>query len=126
MNFELDIFFSIPIVGAVRTQVPMLVRIYYNVCTLAVAMSLNHNRFSTVRQTSVFIIFSQIRFPIHIPFNRLASPLSLTIEIVIMSHLISLQDIIGKQGENFRGLAIENGKLKILTENKHLNKVIEI
>ncbi|MCO5587717.1 hypothetical protein L7F22_041668 [Adiantum nelumboides] len=52
---------------------------------------------------------------------------SMTTIKVIMAYLVTLQEMINKQGKNLRALAMENGTLKVLVvENEHLKKVLEM
>lgn len=56
-----------------------------------------------------------------------SSTSSTTTEAVIMAGLVSLQEIVNKQGEELRALAMENGTLRVLVvENEHLKKVLEM
>lgn len=44
-----------------------------------------------------------------------------------MAYLVSLQEIVNKQGEDLRALTMENGTLKVLVaENEHLKKMLEM
>ena len=44
-----------------------------------------------------------------------------------MAYLVSLQEIVNKQGEDFWALTMENGILKVLVvENEHLKKTFEM
>ena len=61
------------------------------------------------------------RSPTNLDFNAINST---TMEKMLMSHLISLQETINKLGEEIRALNKENAKLQIVIENETLKKVV--
>ena len=67
-------------------------------------------------------IDNEPRSPTNLDFNAINST---TMEKMLMSHLISLQETINKQGEEIRILMKENAKLQIVViENEGLKKMV--
>ena len=67
-------------------------------------------------------IDNEPRSPTNLDFNAINST---TMEKMFMSHLISLQETINKQGEEIRILMKENAKLQIVViENEGLKKMV--